>query len=85
MLMPRDEEKTTTNNWPILKHFLKSSVTKSAKLNWIKYNFTISIYKGTSLIPTDEFNTPIFTKQGHLNLLKRLQKEFRGLSWWFSG
>ena len=66
ILMPRDEAKTTTN-WQIFKHFLKSSVTKSAKLNWIKYSLTISIYKETSLIPTEEFNTPIFTKQRRLN------------------
>ena len=64
ILMPRDEAKTTTN-WQIFKHFLKSSVTKSAKLNWIKYSLTTSIYKETSLIPTEKFNTPIFTKQRH--------------------
>ena len=72
ILTPRDEAKTTSNNWQILKHFLKSSVTKSAKLNWIKYSLTISSYKEISLIPTEEFNTPVFTKQRHLNLLKTL-------------
>lgn len=72
ILIPRDEERKlqpTTGSFSSI--FEKSSVTKSARFNWIKHNLPISVYKGTALIPTEELNIPISAKLRPLTLLER--------------